>query len=274
MYDGLVAGKIQPYDGDNGRSQRPISIFLCPSDSETGGWSEDGYEHGNIKNSYVGSLADLPTFVTGSSMAHHPRSWLEAGTRSRNFGSITDGSSNTVMNSERLINDAIVATDRGGDYRRRTARVNGGGYWNAPNDCLALKGPNHQYLNPNLTVCYSWHSQGMRAFDNMLPITAFHPVMPPNSPSCNYSGNFNEGIVSASSNHPGGVNASFLDGSIHFISETISTANLNSKADDVSNVIARNYDAKGGLTAPVLHNGWGLWAALGSINGDETVSLP
>ncbi|MDR2115161.1 MAG: DUF1559 domain-containing protein [Planctomycetaceae bacterium] len=272
MYDAAVTSSLSPTTGDNGQSIRPITTLLCPSDSESTGWNANGYESGNIKTSYVGSLADLPTVIFDGSLAFHIRAWLESALRPRDFSSITDGTSNTVMHSEHLINDALSATDAGGNYKRRTARVTGGGYWNPPQNCLQLKGSGGEYLDPTQVICYTWHANGMRAFDNMLPITAFHTVLPPNSPSCNYTGNFNEGIVSATSAHSGGVNVSFLDGSVTFISETIHVANLTTVADTVANVVARSYDRDSGLSAPPVS--YGLWSELGSINGGETASKP
>ena len=51
--------------------------------------------------------------------------------------------------------------------------------------------------------------------------------MPPNAPSCSvYAEDWNSVMWAATSYHPGGVNAVFLDGSVRFISETIDTGNL------------------------------------------------
>jgi prepilin-type processing-associated H-X9-DG protein len=273
MYDACATSGVQPYNADNGQSIRPITTLLCPSDSESTGWNANGDENGNIKASYAGSLADLPSFITdGGYMAFHIRSWLESALRPRDFSSVTDGTSNTVMHSEHLINDALNATDLGGNYKRRTARVADAGYWNAPQNCLQLKGSGGEYPNSAQAICYTGHAKGMRAFDNMLPITAFHTVLPPNSPSCNPTVNFNVAIVSATSAHSGGVNVSFLDGSVTFISETIHVANLSTAADTAANVIARNYDRNSGLNAPPVS--YGLWSELGSINGGETASKP
>ncbi|MDR1478637.1 MAG: DUF1559 domain-containing protein [Planctomycetaceae bacterium] len=281
MYDACITSGIQPYNADNGQSIRPITTLLCPSDGESAKWSANGYENGNIKASYAGCLADLPSFIMNASstsmsnqvMSFHVRSWLESAVRPRDFNSIADGTSNTVMHSEHLVNDALNATDLGGNYRRRVARTgDSAGYWNPPQNCLQLKGPDGRYLAPNQMIHNQSHAPGMRAFDNMHPITGFHTLLPPNSPSCCQSANLNDGTISATSAHPGGINVSFLDGSITFVNETIHTANLSIAADTVAHVVARNYDRNSGLNAPPVS--YGLWSELGSINGGETAARP
>ncbi|MDR0336216.1 MAG: DUF1559 domain-containing protein [Planctomycetaceae bacterium] len=274
MYAACIVSNISPTSGDNGQAIRPISTLLCPSDGESTGWNVNGYGKGNIKTNYVGSLADLPSFITdGGYMAFHIRSWLESAVRPRNFSNITDGTSNTVMHSEHLISDVLNTTARGGNYRRRVAKVtDGAGYWNSPQNCLRLKGPGGEYLDPNQVIYDGEHAPGMRAFDNMLPITAFHTLLPPNSPSCSHINNFNDGTISATSAHSGGVNVSFLDCSVTFINETIHVANLSTASDTVANVVARDYDRNSGLNAPPVS--YGLWSELGSINGSETAAKP
>ena len=81
-------------------------------------------------------------------------------------------------------------------------------------------------------------------------------MLPPNSPTCvgpNVGPGIYDGIYSANSYHPGGVNCGFGDGSVHFISQTINTGNLG--LPEVSSG-----------TSP-----YGVWGALGSINGGEPV---
>jgi prepilin-type N-terminal cleavage/methylation domain-containing protein/prepilin-type processing-associated H-X9-DG protein len=71
----------------------------------------------------------------------------------------------------------------------------------------------------------------------------------------------------ASSFHPGGVNAAFLDGSVRFIKDTIDTWKLNPTTGYPLGVTRDVSVWNLGPGARV-----GVWQALGSVNGDEVVS--
>lgn len=96
--------------------------------------------------------------------------------------------------------------------------------------------------------------------DRLPTLSAFTTVMPPNSPSC-FKYNREQGqvvLIPPTSYHSGGVNVGMLDGSVRFISDTIDTNGL---AD-----IPTGINLKG--ASPM-----GVWGALGSPNGGETVAL-
>jgi hypothetical protein len=97
----------------------------------------------------------------------------------------------------------------------------------------------------------------------------FTTILPPNAPSCrntNLAGmvvssttDINvPGIETPSSYHSGGVQCGLLDGSVRFISETVDTgtaATRTTAADE---------------TGP---SPFGVWGALGTANGSESVSF-
>jgi prepilin-type processing-associated H-X9-DG protein len=107
---------------------------------------------------------------------------------------------------------------------------------------------------------------GWRWADAHSVYTQWHVVLPPNSPSC---GNAAEDwlLVSASSYHPGGVNVAMSDASVRFISETIDTGNLTTTEAPLAVDPARPQDYAGASLR-------GVWGALGSSRGRETVTLP
>jgi len=75
-------------------------------------------------------------------------------------------------------------------------------------------------------------------------------------------------MVSPSSNHTGGVNASIGDGSVHFISDTISCGRLDLK-------LGEDQGYTGGQTRYFTGpSTYGVWGALGSREGGESVTLP
>ena len=88
--------------------------------------------------------------------------------------------------------------------------------------------------------------------------------MPPNGPSC--GDDWGDTLVSsATSYHSGGVNAVMGDGSVRFVSDTIDCGDLSypcplNPAGHVSNRPV-------GGPSP-----FGVWGALGTINGGETTA--
>jgi len=108
----------------------------------------------------------------------------------------------------------------------------------------------------------SW--RGFRPFDRRVVYNYFNTIIPPNGPSCTEhdGGEQNWGIYPPQSNHPGGVNVGFIDGSVRFIPDSIDTNGLNA--------------ANGGGGGAATWTGpsvFGVWGALGSIAGGESRSL-
>jgi len=176
-----------------------------------------------------------------------------------NFASVSDGTSNTmavseaiigVQNSRRVgeaiaVDTSIIADTIPPDH--------------PPSLCLQLVGPNRQFTG---TIQGPGSLPGWRWADGRNPYTFFYPMLPPNGPSCGRSGE-DWCLLTASSRHPGGVNVLVLDGAVKFISETIDagdptrTTGLTSRPQDYS--------------GPSLY---GVWGALGSAYGKESVAVP
>ncbi|HCO22842.1 MAG TPA: prepilin-type cleavage/methylation domain-containing protein, partial [Gimesia maris] len=94
-------------------------------------------------------------------------------------------------------------------------------------------------------------SLGTRWTDGRSGYINFNTILPPNAPVCN--GQTTQGIQPPSSRHEGGVHLLMGDGAVRFISENIDTGNIS--ASQVSSG----------------KSPYGIWGALGSKNGGETL---
>ena len=182
---------------------------------------------------------------------------------------ITDGTSNTIAFSEGIIFDRNLSA-KGGNKKARIAVgvADTGNFTGIPTNCLAVADGKNLKADQDAsnTANDIYHQLGMRAFDWYVFGMAFYTLMPPNSPSCTYQAQgswVGDVWVSASSNHTGGVNASMMDGSVQFVSDTIGTQNLGRGSTSRSTP----QDAAGPFS-------YGIWASLGSINGGESASIP
>ncbi len=241
-------GSVGPWDSWGPWQQR-ISAFECPSD-------------GNFRSA-PGPGPRNYNFSVGDSIRRvwqpHPentRRGLFTIDRARRFADVVDGTSNTVALSER-----VIGLDNQRDIRGNVARniFLGDPPPSTPAACFATRGAAGRYADtvqvfPGHEV--NGHGISGRRWAHGIPFyNAFNTVLPPNSPTC-VSGPSEQGsaILSATSRHPGGVNVAMGDGSVRFISETI--------------------DA-GGPTRFEVTTGaspFGVWGALGSITGGETVA--
>jgi len=203
------------------------------------------------------------------------------------FGAIEDGTSNTVMFSEQ----GVGIIDQEQNIRLLSSNVNNA-VWNGtsinPAECAAVRGSrgtldiargpagtnigqgwNNLPDYTNHFGKFGWTGgKGMYWASGNQQHTQFYTILPPNSPSCRSGSTESRVLISASSYHSGGVNAGLVDGSVRFISETIDVGNINARlgasGTDLGPEDARTY------TGPST---FGVWGALGTINGGESVSL-
>ncbi len=174
--------------------------------------------------------------------------------------SVTDGLSNTMM-----ISEAVVGV-RGSRQVREAIARDVGAYNSAPPViCLARVGPDSQFTG---SVEDGGWQVGWRWGDSRTPYTLWHPMLPPNSPSCGNRGE-DWAMISASSRHPGGVNVLMGDGATRFITDSID-------AGDPTNTVAgspllADPDRPQDYSGPSVY---GVWGALASKAGGEAVQVP
>jgi prepilin-type processing-associated H-X9-DG protein len=259
----------------------PIVMLLCPSDGGSRiGHAPSGHTTGpQIPTNYGFSEADFVQHSYGKYdnyrspfgmlLSTNP-GWAAAfwgSGAAYGFSSVTDGLSNTVILSERVATPGdgsqIVESLRGGVYGQ------GFDMWNLrPSDCMATRGAGGNYIPGGQPKGGTGTNFAYYTLQNGF----FHTIVPPNGPSCSWTNGTSLGswaaIFPPTSFHAGGVNVCLGDGSVRFIPETIDTGS------DMT-VLFRWRTYTGGwdrrpLSAP---SDFGVWGALGSRDGGETVSL-
>lgn len=253
-----------------------VPIIRCPSDGAegfadvhggllaarsyvycSGDWPESGI-HGYTKKDEQGykritseSLEDIGNYNNNTRTAI-PCCWPY-----RDYSAITDGLSNTILMSEktlgrltsRMLKESSLAMPSITTSHEESPEGTSG-YSACLSASLRL---DRQWLDAAGSVinCIS----GVRAYDAIPQYAVFSTILPPNSPMCQYE--MDRRIVhSATSWHSGGVNAAFYDGSVRFIPDTIDCGNLD-----------------GGVIKCKGSSDFGIWGALGTINGGESASL-
>jgi prepilin-type N-terminal cleavage/methylation domain-containing protein/prepilin-type processing-associated H-X9-DG protein len=177
----------------------------------------------------------------------------------KSIAAITDGTSNTVVAGE-----SVTASNVEGGG---SPEIKGGIYASAANlggsvrdGCVNVARRDNTFLNgtPRNIWRGHWFSDGRTACQG------FSTVVQPNGPSCSTGADDVDtaSIFTAQSYHPGGVNVLFGDGSVSFISDTIDNARL-SLPDGTA--VPRDGPTSG--ASP-----YGVWGALGSIDGGESAN--
>ena len=254
MYDQIKAGGGTPNSAPHGRAAwqgwSPWNIapamLSCPSDYGP---------KANMAHSYALCVGDQTYHFNDNS----PNFQRGVFGRWTNFADIRDGTSNTIMMSERIRtgnSGGITATAGGNEVRLFIARELAG-VQDQPNLCYTQVTGN--YFNAGVIVKQRW---GFHWTDGQLERVGFNTVFPPNAPSCTWqsanpqNADNQHGVVPPTSGHPGGVNCLFADGSVSFVSNTINTGNL-------------GVGTRGDYGGP---SNYGVWGALGSKSGGEAVT--
>jgi prepilin-type processing-associated H-X9-DG protein len=270
LFNAYNAGWAPDQPQNSTVSYNALAVLLCPSDNQKQRpafpWAPMNY-FGNAGGPGViswqnGMIVDMFTCSTTNQVPINGwpvgTCWWSANANFAYFGmeGVTDGSSNTALFSERLLgfasgNQGNQPTAASGDARRGIFLVNtlpDFTVMTTGNIQLALKGVQMCQSVPGTTVstngwwngftwtlAFPWHIPVNRYTHNNTPnkLTCFNP----NDQCCGFGGT--DPMSTATSNHPGGVNVCFSDGSVRFVKDSV---------------------------------GVQVWWALGSRNGGETVS--
>jgi len=207
-----------------------INSYLCPSDANTPGITRGGatIAPGNYGNNmgtsrtFTGGTLDGPAYAIDTS-AYGPVVTLST---------IVDGTSNTAMWSEWVKGKGNTATNPPPGpqvvYTSTSTFTASGGVYQP-----ALTGSMQQTLQALNATCTRltavWDKKGYAWIDDWMGGGGgYSHIMAPNALSCVYSNEVgngspqpDHGMVGPSSNHSGGVNVGFIDGSVHFIKNSI-----------------------------------------------------
>ena len=263
-----------------------LDPMICPSD---GGGRSKG-TNDQSRNNYRLSYGDYPVHGNGLRTGTTTTSQITIGHAAGNacdntrgafaigrwhgFHSITDGTSNTILASERAIATNNRQARQGyytgtsfsmPDSATRSTTTSASAV--AFNDCYTKKGSSGNLVDtagsttPSASVV-GW--SGKRWSDGAPIYTGFNTILPPNAASCvQGSDDVNAAVIAPSSFHPGGVNVTLVDASVRFMSDTIDyTSNNGRPAPD--NTSGPNAIRTSGRS---IH---GIWGAMGSSNGGES----
>ncbi|QDU63850.1 hypothetical protein Pan216_47310 [Planctomycetes bacterium Pan216] len=212
--------------------RKVIPTYLCPSDS---------YTQKVQANNYAFNIGDT---ISGTATSPSVRGMFAFQTCYR-IDDVADGTSNTLAMSEHVRGNLAYTSPVSDFDRRLVLSMDQSGITSNPSSCLggtpsAIKG-----------------RFGTVMTDGQSESVGFTTVFSPNEMGCAVGTNPNRdsstNILPPSSYHPGGVNVLMVDGTVHFISDSVDTGDL--------------------TQAPVSSgkSPYGVWGALGSKDGVEPI---
>jgi prepilin-type N-terminal cleavage/methylation domain-containing protein/prepilin-type processing-associated H-X9-DG protein len=221
--------------------QTEIKSYLCPSDPESGTLRD------NINN-YYGCMGTTTLYQQGTTAKPPYAAGINGNPTSQGFNgngvffyaisyginSITDGTSNTIAYTE-----SLAGNDQSNGYRGNSITTVSAG---DPSAVLSDARSNLTAVNAAALSCTTtfqtnaksggagiFGSTGSQWISGIMAYSLFNTILPPSSSQypwggCKFRGSgVLEGvnIMNSQSNHPGGANFMFADGSVKFLKTTI-----------------------------------------------------
>ena len=259
----MHAGVGTPYPWDQGYApwKMMMPALICPSDANGATYLPDD-NTGHACYVFCGGdsiWCDDNTCVQGAG-----RGMFMKVDKGRTFAFVTDGLSNTIALSEVTCGVKGEALDprQRGLFSGHLWRANSSGWANAV-ECLSFMGQNGQYAPGVQIAGIDWGGggwqRGNRWADGRYWYAAFNTVLGPNKPTCSANNGTDAWYMVAppTSYHPRrAVNAAMGDGSVRFFSDTINTGDPSQ------------------LEVSSGPSPYGVWGALGSARGGESVGAP
>ncbi|APW61706.1 DUF1559 domain-containing protein [Paludisphaera borealis] len=214
-----------------------IAGFLCPSDGNA------GVEQ---INSYLGSLGSSTRSTPADGLTNGVFQVYDANLRtvSVRIAQLTDGTSNTIAFSEALVGDFGKKNNYAGNGMTGVAHWDGKADFldpatNVPAVMQALQDCNTFWNGTAIIACPggNCNKSGLKQYGGQLwalgerGYTLFNTVVPPSSTqypwricgrTCLNCSPEESNFLNANSNHPGGANFAFADGSVKFLKSSIS----------------------------------------------------
>ncbi len=248
-FGGVTYSAFGPRPGTGNANYEPfmvnISSMICPSSQlittvKLGGQTNYGFSWGDNNRQISGS----ETVSVRRNLRLNRRGMFTFQV-TRKIRDITDGTSNTIAMGE------IATSNNANDVRGGVARARGAdpGYDNNIT-CFLEADQSSGTLTAGSNA--NWRGNGWA--NGVNSYTGINTVLPPNSPACLQSSNdHSNGQLPVSSWHIGAAQILMGDGSVRSISDNINTGDLSKK--DVT----------------VGPSPFGVWGALGSMEGNEVI---
>jgi prepilin-type processing-associated H-X9-DG protein len=268
-----------------------VQFVTCPSDPNGGKDIPDARSNNTHRGgNYVVSAGDWcvkTEYWSSAEASNGAPGWTRGAIKGAGLGtpieSITDGTSNTALLSERCVSPTATYDNStpvyGGYYKTNITREEPSGTPGVfsdqsdhvpadteytgiastgtfdPSVCLTVRvGDN---IKDSIVV---WTAGGTQWYNANTRFTWTNFILGPNAPSCGSRDVRAHGtaIIPPTSYHSGGVNIALCDGSVRFVSDTVHTGN----------------NLAGQKCLRSAASPFGVWGALGSRDGGESNALP